>query len=109
MAEVPARIVLPYARVDGENLASEIRHALEARGITCRRDHIDIQRGEDWRCQFKNWVRQSVHLVLVLTPAGLNSGHCAWEWQLARSTGHGVLAEPDRRHAQDGDTWTSPR
>src|ERR1019366_5042965 len=87
----PARIVLSYARADGEDLAFEIRHALEARGLTCRLDHIDMRGGEDWRRQFEDWVRQSVHLLLVLTPAALTPGHCAWEWQLARSIGRGVM------------------
>ncbi len=91
MAALPVRIVLSYARADSEDLAFEIRHALEARGLTCRLDHIDMQGGEDWRRQFEKWVRQSVHLVLVLTPAALTSGLCTWEWQLARSIGRSVM------------------
>jgi hypothetical protein len=87
----PARIVLSYARADGEKLVLEICQEPEARGLTCRLDHIDMQGGEDWRRQFEGRVRQSVHLVLLLTPAAMSSGHCAWEWQLARSIGCGVL------------------
>jgi WD40 repeat protein len=91
MAQLPARVVISYARADGESLAFEIRHTLEACGLTCRLDHIDMAGGEDWHRQFESWVRDSVHLVLVLTPAALTSGHCAWEWQLARGIGRGVM------------------
>jgi WD40 repeat protein len=84
------RIVISYGRADGEELAIALGAAFEAAKLEYRVDHIDMKGGEDWRRQFEAWVRSALHMVLLMTPAALASGHCAWEWQVARSVGLGV-------------------
>jgi hypothetical protein len=45
-----SHIFISYARSDGENFAREIHERLETENLTCWRDRLDLEGGENfWR------------------------------------------------------------
>ena len=84
---MPARIVISYARADGQVAADEVAQLLRDNGQEFAQDHFDLTGGEPWRAQFRRLIQGGEHLVLVLSPAALASDACRWEWECARESG----------------------
>jgi TIR domain/NB-ARC domain len=95
------RIVISYARADGEGTARAIAALLTEASHAHAYDHQDLVGGEDWQRQFEAWLRSADHLVLVLSPAALQSKHVRWEWTMARA--HGLQVSPVRSDASVHD------
>ena len=84
---VPARVLLSYARADGEALARELRERLSANGIDVWQDRTHLEGGRDWWLQIREAISQVRFLVWVMTPAALQSEVVRQEWRYARSQG----------------------
>jgi WD40 repeat protein len=65
---------------------------LNEKGLSWTIDHMALKPGRDWQSQFREVIDAAEHLVLVLTPAFVDSGNCGWEWEYARSQGKQVSA-----------------
>jgi hypothetical protein len=91
------RIVISYARADGEETARAVARLLGEAAYEHAYDHQDLVGGEDWQRQFEGWLRTADHLVLVLSPAALRSKHVRWEWTMARA--YGLRVTPVRSDA----------
>lgn len=91
------RIVISYARADGEDTARAIAALLTEASHAHAYDHQNLIGGEDWQRQFESWLRSADHLVLVLSPSALRSKHVRWEWTMARA--HGLRVSPVRSDA----------
>ena len=91
------RIVISYARADGEDTARAVAALLHEAAHAHAYDHQDLIGGGDWQRQFESWLRSADHLVLVLSPAALRSKHVRWEWTMARA--HGLRVSPVRSDA----------
>ena len=87
-----ARIFVSYARKDGMEAAGALRQRLEARGFTLWQDLVTLEGGRDWWTQIEETIksRSIEHLVLVLTPAALESPIIKKELRLARQQGRQV-------------------
>src|SRR5438270_2068693 len=85
-AESP-RVFISYARADGEDFARKLREDLEAAGILCWMDRYGLEGGKDWRQQILEALDTVEFLVLVMTPAAIQSSNVQWEWQTARQQG----------------------
>jgi WD40 repeat protein len=82
-----ARVFLSYARADGEDFARKLREDLEAAGIPCWMDRFGMEGGHDWWLQIVEALNQVEFMVLVMTPAAIQSPNVRDEWRYARQQG----------------------
>jgi WD40 repeat protein len=87
-----ARIFISYARQDGIEVAKTLRQRLETHGFALWQDLVTLEGGRDWWTQIEEAIRSRSleHLVLVLTPAALESPIIRRELRLARQQGRQV-------------------
>ena len=90
------RIFVSYARADAEEAARELVKLLTEHNLSAWLDHLDLDGGIDWWRQVETALQRVEHLVLVLTPAALNSPNVEREWRYARR--QGVQVSPVQLH-----------
>ena len=95
-ANIAPRVFLSYARYDGEPFATELRHRLEAEHIPLWQDRVGLEGGRDWWLQIVEALDRVEFMVMVMTPAALESPTVHKEWRTARQKGVCVLIEPHR-------------
>jgi WD40 repeat protein len=100
------RIVISYARADGESLVREIAAMLAAGNLSYTFDYMGLEGGINWWVQFKALMDNAEHLVIVLTPGALASENVKKEWEYARAHQPQVSAV---RGASDLDESALPR
>lgn len=83
---------ISYARRDGEGLAYRLRDRLksEAPDLHVWIDREDMEPGRGWQAQIEAQIELAEVMLVVLTPAALESPHTRTEWQLARELGVSV-------------------
>ena len=88
MADKP-RAFISYARKDGEQFAKELRERLEREepGITLWQDRTDLEGGVGWWKQIEAALDVVQFMVLVMSPAALQSEITRKEWRYARQQG----------------------
>jgi len=97
----PPHIFISYARSDGEDFARLLRLILtEEYGFGVWQDRTEMQVGEAWWQQIVAALTNEhvEYMVLVMTPAAMDSEMVRKEWRLARQEGVCVLpviASPD--------------
>src|SRR5574338_577406 len=84
------RVFISYARSDGEAIAKELRRRLEQH-FTLWQDRAEMEGGKDWWQQIVEALGHVEYLVLVMTPAALQSSIVRKEWRLARQKGRCVI------------------
>jgi hypothetical protein len=80
----PSRVFVSYARQDGQDFARNLRHRLADVGLAVWHDRSSLEGGKDWWDQIDEALNQVEHMVLVMTPAALQSEIVRKEWRLAR-------------------------
>ncbi len=85
MIEGP-RIFLSYARSDGGEFARTLRARLET-SFSLFQDVASLEGGRDWWRQVEEALLTVEFMVLVLTPAAVQSKYVEKEWRLARQLG----------------------
>jgi WD40 repeat protein len=85
-AESP-RVFISYARSDGELFAVELRQRLEAEHIPLWQDRVGMEGGMDWWQQITGALDVVEFMVLVMTPAAMQSQTVRKEWHYARRVG----------------------
>ena len=85
-------VFISYARTDGEPQARELRQRLEAEGIRLWQDREGMEGGRDWWLQITAALDSVEFMVLVMTPAAMDSAVVRKEWRYARQ--HGVCVYP---------------
>ena len=101
-AGVRPRVFLSYARADGERFATKLRKRLEAEHIPLWQDRVGMEGGRDWWLQITEALDVVEFMVLVMTPAAMNSETVHKEWRYARQQGvcvYPVKGEPDLNFA----------
>lgn len=94
---VRSGVFISYSRKDGEAFARGLRGKLEARHIPLWQDRTGMEGGRDWWEQIRQALDQVEFMVLVMTPAALQSDVVRKEWRYARQQGvcvYPVIAEP---------------
>jgi hypothetical protein len=81
------RVFISYARTDGESYTRNLYTRLEKAGIPCWMDRFGMEGGKDWRQQILEALGTVEFLVLVMTPAAIQSSNVQWEWRSARQQG----------------------
>jgi len=84
------RVFLSYARSDGGAFAQQLRQRLEAEQVPLWRDREGMEGGRDWWQQITAAIDRVEFLVLVITPAALQSTMVRREWRYARQRGVAV-------------------
>src|SRR6266567_3516234 len=82
-----SRVFLSYARADGQEFAKELRTRLESEHISLWQDRKSLEGGRDWWFQIVEALDQVEFMVLVMTPAALESSIVRKEWRYARQQG----------------------
>src|SRR5690242_2488227 len=82
-----ARVFLSYARADGQEFARELRTRLEGEHISLWQDRVSMEGGRDWWLQIVEALNHVEFMVLVMTPAALQSPIVRKEWRYARQQG----------------------
>ena len=103
------RVFVSYARSDGEVLARRLRQRLEAAQVPLWQDHESLEGGRDWWLQITAAIDRVEFLVLVMTPAALQSAMVRREWRYARQ--RGVTVYPvmgGKTGGDDGETSAAP-
>jgi len=83
----PPRIFISYARSDGEDFARDLRSRLiEDYGFAVWQDRTEMQVGEAWWHQIVAALtsKHVEYMVLVMTPAAIDSKMVRREWWLYR-------------------------
>ena len=97
-AGIVPRVFISYARTDGEPFATDLRQRLEAEEIPLWQDRIGLEGGRDWWLQIKDALDVVEFMVLVITPAAMQSKMVRDEWRYARRQGvcvYPVKGKPD--------------
>jgi hypothetical protein len=81
------RVFLSYARADGQDFAKELRTRLDGEQIPLWQDRVSLEGGRDWWLQIVEALDQVEFMVLVMTPAALQSPIVQKEWRTARQKG----------------------
>jgi WD40 repeat protein len=105
MTEQP-RVFISYARQDGERFATALRQRLERDEpeVTLWQDRARMQGGVGWWKQITDALDVVQFLVLVMTPAAMQSPMARKEWRYARQQGvcvYPVKGVPDSALAYD--------
>lgn len=87
-------------------MATDLRHRLEAQGVPLWRDREGMEGGRDWWLQITAALDAVEYLLLVMTPAALQSPLVRREWRYARQ--RGVCVYPVRG-TSDFDFAALPR
>src|SRR5215471_11512807 len=81
------RVFISYARSDGKRFADQLRQRLEAEHIPLWQDLVRMEGGKDWWLQITEALDKVEFLVLVMTPAAMQSETVRKEWRYARQQG----------------------
>jgi hypothetical protein len=86
------RVFLSYARKDGEEFATNLRKRLqeEEPEITMWQDRAEMEGGVGWWKQIEEALDQVRFLLVVMTPAAMQSEMTRKEWRYARQRGVNV-------------------
>jgi hypothetical protein len=86
------RVFLSYARKDGEAFATNLRRRLqeEESEITLWQDRAEMEGGVGWWKQIEEALDHVRFLVIVMTPAAMQSEMTRKEWRYARQRGVNV-------------------
>ena len=86
-ADRAPRVFLSYARADGEPFATKLRQRLKAEHIPLWQDRVGMEGGRDWWLQITEALDVVESMVLVMTPAAMQSEMVRKEWRYARQQG----------------------
>src|ERR1700741_2531002 len=86
------RVFISYARRDGEEFATRLRLRMlrEEPEITLWQDRAELEGGVGWWKQIEEAIDQVRFLVIVMTPAAMQSEMTRKEWRYARQRGVNV-------------------
>jgi len=86
------RILVSYARRDGADFSRTLSERLaKEHGFTVWRDLSQLEGGTDWWQQITDAIRRVEYVILVITPAALESRIVRDEWRFARTQGVCVI------------------
>lgn len=85
-----SEIFISYCRKDGD-FAEVLRSRLREAGFSSWIDLEGLQAGEEWCQEIDEAIRNSVALVVVMSPASRASGYVAYEWAFALGAGVRVI------------------
>src|SRR5918992_2294370 len=73
------KVFISYSRGDSADFAQAIVKSLEERGLAARLDTRDLEFGEKWQAQLKDFIRQADGIVYIVSPRSIASRWCRWE------------------------------
>jgi WD40 repeat protein len=81
------RVFISYARKDGQDFAGDLRERLLDESIPLWQDRMGMEGGRDWWQQITEAIDNVEFMVLIMTPAALQSDVIRREWRYARLQG----------------------
>jgi hypothetical protein len=87
-----AHVFISYKREYASNVfVSRMSKHLEKAGFELWIDTAELQAGEDWREAIDQAIRDSLALIVVLTPDAVASQYVTYEWAFAFGVGKDVI------------------
>lgn len=74
------KILISYARKDGQTIAQKLHRRLERMGYEVWQDVEDLRAGESWQAQLGEAIGAVDVVLVVCTPAAMASKYVEWEW-----------------------------
>jgi hypothetical protein len=96
------KVFISYSRKNGD-FAEIVSARIANAGFSSWMDLVGIRAGEDWRQEIDQAIRDSLALILIVTPAAMDSSYVSYEWAFALGAGLTViplLLEPTEIHAR---------
>ncbi len=81
------RVFIAYHIDDGRNLSAKARNTLQAKGVSVWKDLIPQQGQRDWLQQVTQAIERVDFLVLIMTPAAVESRLMRRLWRMAHQGG----------------------
>ena len=113
-------LFISYAVKDGSTAAQRLRAELTSAGFNVWRDVESMQGGKEWKKQLRKAIKEVDAIVLLLSPAAVESRNVEWEWETAETLETPILPvvvvpcevphELDHLHRRDlsnADTYAS--
>ena len=73
------KIFVSYSRGDSSDFAIGLVTALEQRGLAAQLDTRDLEFGEKWQAQLRDFIRHADAIVFIVSPHSIASKWCRWE------------------------------
>ncbi len=96
------KVFISYSRKNGD-FAEVVSARIGKAGFSSWMDLEGLRAGEDWREEIDQAIRDSLALILIVTPAAMESSYVSYEWAFAIGAGLTViplLLEPTEIHAR---------
>jgi hypothetical protein len=102
-------VFISYARKDGRDFASELRTDFETEhGLSVWQDVVSMAGGENWWQQIREAIEGVHTMLVVLTPAALESPVIKQEWAHARKVGTNIIpVTTDLDFYKNAPAWLS--
>ncbi len=85
-----SHVFISYAHIDGDFVATVIRN-IEGAGFDSWIDSEQLRAGSDWRTAIDEAIRNSIAVVVVLSPDARASEYVTYEWSCAWGMGVKVI------------------
>jgi hypothetical protein len=73
------KVFISYSRQDSEPCAKRLVEALERLGLAAKLDTRDLDFGEKWRRQLRDFIRHADAVIYIVSPKSIESKWCRWE------------------------------
>lgn len=86
-----AQVFISYHHSSSNKLVSKMYDKLLNAGFEAWKDTKSISAGQDWRAEIDRAIRDSMALIVVLTPEAVLSQYVTYEWAFAMGVGVPVI------------------
>jgi hypothetical protein len=86
------KILISYARADGLDASARLRAELQLADCQVWRDIEEMRGGKDWKIQIREAIKVVDVMVVVLSPAAVQSEHVQWEIDTAETLSTPVIS-----------------
>lgn len=96
------KVFISYSHKDSD-FAEVVSARIGNAGFSSWIDLAGLRAGEDWRQKIDQAIQDSVALIIIVTPAAMESSYVAYEWAFALGAGVSIipiLLEPTEIHAR---------
>src|SRR5712672_1284247 len=84
-------VFISYKHDEDSVFAELLIHKIKDAGFETWIDQIQLQAGEDWRTEIDLAIKNSLALIVIMTPAAKTSEYVTYEWAFALGVGVRVI------------------
>ena len=99
------KVFISYSRRDSADFAKRLVEALETHSLAAKLDTRDLEFGEKWQAQLKDFIRQADTIVYVVSPKSIEIDMVP----LGGGAGRSAIEAPRARRPHTSQRRTDPR